>query len=277
MCPLSALARRVMRFERSEYLDACHSSPFREGEPGVRGLHPVPFATDLDRLCAHRGAPIDAPTTDAQADELTGATCAPSAIAIARSPGSAASRVPRFSGNHRRSRGTQHPFAVALYISTTSASTTVPMGSTYGDAAVQRFEINARRVVGPRGSRSGDGGDSSSWLFPQTTAQGCRRGVRPDPQRCSRDRFIDHEFPRSQSASAWPTPTMVRLRRVARPPYRTSGRARRSGWPISSSRRRSSPLARTTAFKTCRLADPLTIRPLPPSAPRRQPRGGESA
>ena len=194
MCPAMRLDR-VMRFESSAYLDACPFLAIREGEPVSAVCIPFRSQRTLTGVL-HTTAPLDAPTTAAQADELTVAL----ALIGKRNreiSGAAAeesgAEILEATIEDLVERGT--PFAVALVHLDNFRLYNRAHGIDIGDAAVQRFDQIARRVVRPEDLVAGDGGDEFFMVFPQTTAKGAAVV-------CDRIRselagsFIDHGVPR---------------------------------------------------------------------------------
>ncbi|HUP74887.1 MAG TPA: GGDEF domain-containing protein [Acidimicrobiales bacterium] len=194
MCPAMRLDR-VMRFESSDYLDACPFLAIRGGEPVSAVCVPLRSQRTVTGVL-HTTAPVDAPTTVAQADELTVAL----ALIGKRNrdiSGAAAdesgAEILEATIEDLVERGT--PFAVALVHLDNFRLYNRAHGIDIGDAAVQRFDQIARRVVRPEDLVAGDGGDEFFMVFPQTTAKGAALV-------CDRIRselaasFVDHGVPR---------------------------------------------------------------------------------
>ena len=144
----------------------------------------------------HTNAPVDAPTTDAQADELTVALALIGKRSYEISEESAeetGAEVLEATIEDLVEQGT--PFAVALVHLDNFRLYNRAHGIDIGDAAVQRFDQIARRVVRPEDLVAGDGGDEFFMVFPQTTAKGaavvCDR-IRSELA----SSFIDHGVPR---------------------------------------------------------------------------------
>ena len=194
MCPAMRLDR-VMRFESSAFLDACPFLAIREGEPVSAVCIPFRSQRTLTGVL-HTTAPLEAPTTSAQADELTVAL----ALIGKRNheiSGAAAeesgAEILEATIEDLFERGT--PFAIALVHLDNFRLYNRAHGIDIGDAAVQRFDQIARRVVRPEDLVAGDGGDEIFMVFPETTAKGAAVV-------CDRIRselagsFIDHGVPR---------------------------------------------------------------------------------
>jgi diguanylate cyclase (GGDEF)-like protein len=194
MCPAMRLDR-VMRFESSEFLDACPFLAIREGAPVSAVCIPFRSQRTLTGVL-HTSAPIDAPTDTAQTDELT------VALAVI------GKRNHEISGLTSEESGAEIleatiedlvqraiPFAVALVHLDNFRLYNRAHGLEIGDAAVQRFDQIARRVVRPEDLVAGDGGDEFFMVFPQTTAKGaavvCDR-IRSELAAS----FVDHGIPR---------------------------------------------------------------------------------
>jgi diguanylate cyclase (GGDEF)-like protein len=171
MCPAMRLDR-VMRFENSEFLDACPFLAIREGQPVSAVCIPFRSQRTLTGVL-HTTAPIDAPTDTAQTDELT--------VALAL----IGKRNHEILGVTSEESGAEIleatiedlvqraiPFAVALVHLDNFRLYNRAHGLEIGDAAVQRFDQIARRVVRPEDLVAGDGGDEFFMVFPQTTAKG---------------------------------------------------------------------------------------------------------
>jgi diguanylate cyclase (GGDEF)-like protein len=194
MCPAMRLDR-VMRFENSDFLDACPFLAIREGEP-VSAVC-IPFRSQ--RAVAgvlHTNTPVAAPTTDAQADERTVAL----ALIGKRSYEISEESVEETGAEVLEATiedlvERETPFALALVHLDNFRLYNRAHGIDIGDAAVQRFDQIARRVVRPEDLVAGDGGDEFFLVFPQTTAKGAAVV-------CDRIRgelassFIDHGVPR---------------------------------------------------------------------------------
>ena len=194
MCPAMRLDR-VMRFESSEFLDACPFLAIREGQPVSAVCIPFRSQRTLTGVL-HTTAPIDAPTNTVQTDELT--------VALAL----IGKRNHEISGATSEESGAEileatiedlvqraTPFAVALVHLDNFRLYNRAHGLEIGDAAVQRFDQIARRVVRPEDLVAGDGGDEFFMVFPQTTAKGaavvCDR-IRSELAAS----FVDHGVPR---------------------------------------------------------------------------------
>lgn len=194
MCPAMRLDR-VMRFESSEFLDACPFLAIRDGEPVSAVCIPFRSQRTLTGVL-HTTAPVDAPTTPAQADELT------VALALIGKRNSEISGIVSEESSAEILEATieelvqrQTPFAVALVHLDNFRLYNRAHGLEIGDAAVQRFDQIARRVVRPEDLVAGDGGDEFFMVFPQTTAKGaavvCDR-IRSELAAS----FVDHGVPR---------------------------------------------------------------------------------
>jgi diguanylate cyclase (GGDEF)-like protein len=171
MCPAMRL-ERTMRFESSAYLDACPFLAIREDGPLSAAC--VPFRSQRSLVgVLHTTAPVDAPTSDEQLDELT--------VALAL----VGKRSNEIGGGSSEGTGTEilestidqlveqgTPFAIALVHLDNFRLYNRAHGLDIGDAAVQRFDQVARRVVRPEDVVSGDGGDEFFMVFPHTTAKG---------------------------------------------------------------------------------------------------------
>ncbi|MEO5838518.1 MAG: diguanylate cyclase [Acidimicrobiales bacterium] len=194
MCPAMRLDR-VMRFESSEFLDACPFLAIREGEPVSAVCVPFRSQRTLTGVL-HTTASVDAPTTNAQADELT------VTLALIGKRNSEISGIPSEESGAEILEATIEdlvqrsvPFAVALVHLDNFRLYNRAHGLEIGDAAVQRFDQIARRVVRPEDLVAGDGGDEFFMVFPQTTAKGaavvCDR-IRSELAAS----FVDHGVPR---------------------------------------------------------------------------------
>ena len=171
LCPSMRLDR-VMRFENSELLDACPFLAIREDGP----LSAVCVPFHSQRAVAgvlHTTAPVDLPTTDAQVDELT------VALALIGKRNHEILEGPSDEAGADVLEATiedlvQHntSFAVALVHLDNFRLYNRAHGVDIGDAAVQRFDQVARRVVRPEDLVVGDGGDEFFMVFPHTTAKG---------------------------------------------------------------------------------------------------------
>ena len=194
MCPAMRLDR-VMRFENSEFLDACPFLAIREGEPVSAVCIPFRSQRTLTGVL-HTNAPIDAPTNSAQTDELT------VALALIGKRNHEISGVTSDESGAEILEATIEdlvqraiPFAVALVHLDNFRLYNRAHGLEIGDAAVQRFDQVARRVVRPEDLVAGDGGDEFFMVFPQTTAKAAAVV-------CDRIRgelaasFVDHGVPR---------------------------------------------------------------------------------
>ncbi|MEO8692137.1 MAG: GGDEF domain-containing protein [Acidimicrobiales bacterium] len=194
MCPAMRLDR-VMRFESSEFLDACPFLAIRKGEPVSAVCIPFRSQRTLSGVL-HTTAPVDAPTTAAQADELT------VALALIGKRNSEISGITSEESGAEILEATIEdlvqrsiPFAVALVHLDNFRLYNRAHGLEIGDAAVQRFHQIARNVVRPEDLVAGDGGDEFFMVFPQTTAKGAAVV-------CDRIRnelaasFVDHGVPR---------------------------------------------------------------------------------
>jgi diguanylate cyclase (GGDEF)-like protein len=169
MCPAMRLDR-VMRFESSEFLDAC---PFLAIRDETVSAVCIPFRSQ--RAVAgvlHTTAPVDAPTSEAQADDLTVALALIGKrkyeISGAASEESSA-EILQSTIEDLVQQGT--PFAVALVHLDNFRLYNRAHGLEIGDAAVQRFDQVVRNVVRPEDMVAGDGGDEFFMVFPETTAK----------------------------------------------------------------------------------------------------------
>lgn len=171
LCPAMRLDR-VMRFESSEYLDACPFLAIREDGPVSATC--VPFHSQHAVAgVLHTTAPVGEPTSDAHIDELTVAL----ALIGKRSHEIAEGNSGETSADILESTIedlVQHntSFAVALVHLDNFRLYNRAHGVDIGDAAVQRFDQVARRVVRPEDLVAGDGGDEFFMVFPHTTAKG---------------------------------------------------------------------------------------------------------
>lgn len=171
MCPAMRLDR-PMRFESSALLDACPFLAIRQDGPLSAVC--IPFHSQRETVgVLHTTAPVEAPTSDDHVDELT--------VALAL----VGKRCNEIAGGESAESGTEAlestidelvqqgtPFAVALVHLDNFRLYNRAHGIDIGDAAVQRFDQVARRVVRPEDLVVGDGGDEFFMVFPHTTAKG---------------------------------------------------------------------------------------------------------
>ena len=170
LCPAMRLDR-VMRFENSEYLDACPFLAIREDGPLSAVCLPFHSQHTVAGVL-HTTAPVDAPTSDANVDELTVALALIGKRSHEISEGSSdetGADVLETTIDDLVQQNT--PFAVALVHLDNFRLYNRAHGVDIGDAAVQRFDQVARRVVRPEDLVAGDGGDEFFMVFPHTTAK----------------------------------------------------------------------------------------------------------
>jgi diguanylate cyclase (GGDEF)-like protein len=170
MCPAMRLDR-VMRFENSEYLDACPFLAIREDGPLSAVC--IPFRSQRSQAgVLHTTAPVDAPTSDAHVDELTVALALIGKRNHDITSGSEDSGAEVLESTIDQLVQQETEFAVALVHLDNFRLYNRAHGLDIGDAAVQRFDQVARRVVRPEDLVVGDGGDEFFMVFPNTTAKG---------------------------------------------------------------------------------------------------------
>jgi diguanylate cyclase (GGDEF)-like protein len=171
MCPAMRLDK-VMRFESSALLDACPFLAIREDGPISAVCIPFHSQRSLAGVL-HTTAPVDAPTSDEHVDELTVALALigkrTHEIADGTSEGTGTELL-ESTIDELVQQGTR--FAVALVHLDNFRLYNRAHGLDIGDAAVQRFDQVARRVVRPEDLVAGDGGDEFFLVFPHTTAKG---------------------------------------------------------------------------------------------------------
>ena len=171
LCPATRLDR-VMRFDNSELLDACPFLAIREDGPLSAVC--IPFHSQHTVAgVLHTTAPVDAPTSDTQIDELTVALALIGKRNREIAEGSSEEAVADVLESTIEDL-VQHntKFAVALVHLDNFRLYNRAHGVDIADAAVQRFDQVARRVVRPEDLVAGDGGDEFFMVFPHTTAKG---------------------------------------------------------------------------------------------------------